>query len=106
MDMEEKMDTHFTFRNLEPTEGIKTHASQKMTKMAKYLIKPISANVIFSLDKFRQRCEITLIDNGHEYVGSETTSDMYLSIDRAVEKIIRQLKKNKERVKSHKTGRT
>lgn len=98
------MDTHFTFRNLESTDGLKDHATQKMSKMSKYLIKPISTNVIFSLDKFRQKCEITVLDNGIEFVGSETSVDMYQSIDRAVEKIIRQVKKQKDRVKNHKAG--
>lgn len=99
------MDTNFTFRNLDPTEGLKAHALQKMTKVKKYLIKPIVANVIFSLDKFRQCCEITIVDNGTEYVGSETSTDMYQSIDRAIERIVRQLKRKKERIKGHKSGR-
>ena len=98
------MDTNFTFRNLDSTDGLKTHTTQKMSKLKNYLIKPISANVIFSLDKFRQRCEITIVDNGTEYVGSETSTDMYQSIDRAVERIVSQLRKNKEKVKAHKSG--
>lgn len=95
------METKFTFRNLEPTDGLKDHTVQKMTKVKKYLLKPITVNVIFSLDKFRQRCEITVIDSGTEYIGSETTTDMYQSIDRSVEKIVRQLQKHKERIKGH-----
>ena len=98
------METNFTFRNLESTQGLKDHALQKMTKVKRYLIKPIVVNVIFSLDKFRQRCEITVVDSGTEYVGSETSPDMYQSIDRAIDRIVRQLKKNKEMVKSHKVG--
>jgi len=100
------METSFTFRNLESTEGLKDHTTQKLSKAKKYLLKPIAAHVIFSLDKFRQRCEITLVDSGQEYVGSETSPDMYQSIDRAVEKLIRQLKKHKERVKTHKSGQS
>ena len=100
------METNFTFRNLESTEGLKEHALQKMTKAKKYLLKPITTHVIFSLDKFRQRCEITIVDSGTEYVGSETSTDMYQSIDRAVEKIIRQLKRHKERIKGHKVGQS
>lgn len=98
------METNFTFRNLEPTEGLKTHALKKMEKVKKHLLKPIVVHIIFSLDKFRQRCEITVVDDGTEYVGSETCTDMYQSIDRTVEKIVRQLQKHKERVKGHKSG--
>ena len=98
------METNFTFRNLDSTEGLRTHTEQKMSKINKYLLKPISAHVIFSHDKFRQRCEITVVDSGYEYVGSETSNDMYQSIDRAIEKIVKQLKRKKERVKDHKVG--
>lgn len=100
------MDTNFTFRNLEPTEGLKDHALQRITKADKYLLKPLAAHIIFSHDKFRQKCEVTLIDNGVEYVGSDTSPDMYLSIDKAVDKVVRQLKKKKEIAKAHKPGRT
>ena len=96
------METNFTFRNLDPTEGIKDHALKKMEKARKYMFNPIAAHFIFSLDKFRQSCEITINDKGQEYVVSETTTDMYQAIDRAVEKIIRQLKKKKDKVKAHK----
>lgn len=96
------MEPHFTFRDIEPSDGLKDHASQKMDKLEKYLIKPITINVIFSHDKFRQRCEINVVDSGTEYSGSETTPDMYISIDRAVDKVVSQLRKNKEILKAHK----
>ena len=35
------MEPHFTFRDIEPSDGLKDHASQKMDKLEKYLIKPI-----------------------------------------------------------------
>jgi putative sigma-54 modulation protein len=98
------METNFTFRNLDPTEGLKDHALQKMGKVKRYLLKPIVANIIFSLDKFRQRCEITLVDSGKEYVSSEISNDMYISIDVAVERLVSQLKKKKEKLKAHKSG--
>lgn len=95
------METTFTFRNLEATDGLKDHTLQKLTKIKKYLLKPISVHIIFSHDKFRQRCEITVIDSGTEYVGSAIGTDMYQSIDRAVDKITSQLKKKKEKIKEH-----
>lgn len=98
------METNFTFRNLDSTEGIKDHARKRMDKIRNYLIKPIAAHIIFSLDKFRQRCEITLVDSGKEYVSSEISNDMYQSIDRAVDRLASQLKKAKDRVKGHKMG--
>jgi len=95
------MDTLFTFRDIPATEGLKEHTLDKLTKLDKYLIKPISAHTILCKDGSQHKAEITVLDNGVKYVGSEKTNDMYLSIDHAVDKIAVQLKKNKEKVKNH-----
>ncbi|MBI2091984.1 MAG: ribosome-associated translation inhibitor RaiA [Deltaproteobacteria bacterium] len=95
------METSFTFRDIDATEGLKDHVLDKFTKLDKYLIKPVSAHTILCKDGFQHKAEITILDNGTRYVGVEKTNDMYLSIDHAIEKIISQLKKNKERVKDH-----
>lgn len=95
------METSFTFREIEATDGLKEHVLDKFGKLDKYLIKPISAHTILSKDGSQHKAEITLLANGIKYVGIERTNDMYLSIDRAVEKILGQLKKAKERIKNH-----
>jgi putative sigma-54 modulation protein len=95
------MENTFTFRDIEATDGLKDHVISKFEKLDKYLIKPISAHTILCKDGFLHKAEITILDNGVRYVGVERTNDMYLSIDHAVEKIISQLKKNKEKVKNH-----
>lgn len=95
------MDISFTFRDFEATEGLKEHATKKFEKLDKYLIKPISAHVILSMDGFLHKAEIAITANGTRYVGIDKTNDMYLSIDGSVEKILHQLKKYKERIKGH-----
>lgn len=95
------METSFTFRDIEATEGLKGHVISKFEKLDKYLIKPISAHTILCKDGFQHKAEITILANGTKYVGVDKTNDMYLSIDHAVKKIIEQLKKDKERTKNH-----
>ena len=96
------MATHFTFRNMEATEGLKEHTNGKLKKLTNFLIKPEDIHVICSLDHIDQCAEITVVDNGQHFVCLEKSSDMYASIDRAVEKLVRQLKKNKEKLKNKK----
>ena len=95
------METLFTFREIEASEGLKDHTIDKLSRLDKYLIKPHSAHTIFRMDGPHHKAEITVVDNGVKYIGIEKTNDMYLSIDQAVEKILHQLKKNKEKVKNH-----
>ncbi|PIR16475.1 MAG: ribosomal subunit interface protein [Deltaproteobacteria bacterium CG11_big_fil_rev_8_21_14_0_20_49_13] len=93
------METSFTFRDIEATEGLKEHTLSKFTKFDKFLIKPISAHIILCKDGFLHKAEITINANGKRYVSMEETNDMYLSIDQAVEKLVHQLHKDKEKTK-------
>lgn len=95
------MDISFTFRDFEATEGLKEHALKKFEKINKYLIKPVASHIILSKDGFLHKAEISIAEKGIRYVGIDKTNDMYLSIDGAVEKLIHQLKKHKERIKGH-----
>lgn len=99
----EPMEMTFTFRNLEATEALKTHALDKLKRLDKYLIKPTKAHVIFQVERFQHLVEVTVNANGIQYVSHEKSEDMYTSIDKAIHKLERQLKKYKERIKNHKT---
>ena len=96
------METSFTFRNLATSDALKSHTLSKLQKLEKYLIKPTNVHVIFNVEKFHHSVELTLNANGVQHVSHETDEDMYASIDKAVTKMIRQLKRYKEQIKDHK----
>ncbi|OGQ05300.1 MAG: ribosomal subunit interface protein [Deltaproteobacteria bacterium RIFCSPLOWO2_01_44_7] len=96
------METTFTFRNIEASDALKTHTQTKLEKLKKYLIKPTQAHVIFNVERFNHLVEVTLNANGIQYISHEKSEDMYTSIDKAVAKLERQLRKYKERLKEHK----
>jgi putative sigma-54 modulation protein len=97
------METTFTFRNMESTEALRDHTLDKLTRLHKYLIQPAAAHCIFKLEGPRHVAEITLSTKGGRYVGLESSNDMYTSIDGAVDNIVKQLSRHKERVKEHNT---
>ncbi len=96
------MELNVTFRHMESSETIREHIQARVDKLMKYLLKPESAHFILETEKFRRKAEITLTDNGDRITAIEESSDMYQSIDGAIAKIERQLKKHKEKVQSHK----
>lgn len=91
-----------TFRHLESTESIKNHIQEKLQKLEKYLIRPIEVHVILSIEKFRQQCEITLYARNLHVTAKEVSENLYTSIDEAMHKLERQVKKHKEIIKEHK----
>jgi len=99
------MQASFTFRNLEATDALKNHATEKLHKLDRYLLKPIQAHVIFNLDRVDHKqthnVEITLTAKGVQHVSHEVSEDMYTSINNAVRKLEEQLRRQKERQKDH-----
>jgi len=98
------METNYTFRNMEATEALRSHAEIKLEKLKKYMVKPGNAHVIFKVEKHNHVAEITLMVNGAHYVGIQSSNDMYTSIDGAIKKLEKQLRNFKERLKEHKGG--
>ncbi len=90
-----------TFRHLEPSDSLREYASDKVKRLEKYLHPPVEVHVILEVDKFMHRCELDLHAAGVHLSADETTSDMYAAIDKAVDKMERQVQKHKEKVKEH-----
>lgn len=96
------MNISFTFRNTDAEEWLKDYAGKKLAKIQKYIDKPIDAQVILSVEKFRSVAEIKLLTKGIKLNGKEEAKEMALAIDKVVDKIERQTKKYKEKIRNHK----
>lgn len=96
------MQVSVTFRHMDATEAIKKHAIDKVTHIKKYLDDAALAHVVLSAGKLGRRADIQIDSNGMILRGKEDSSDLYNSIDRAVEKIETQIKRHKEKITSHK----
>jgi putative sigma-54 modulation protein len=93
-----------TFRNKEGDVWHKEYIDQKLKKLEKYVDTPVEAHVVLSVEKFRNVAEVNLMTNGQNINAKEEAKDMYLAIDNAIEKIERQLKKRKEKIRGHKAN--
>jgi putative sigma-54 modulation protein len=96
------MQTAITFRNLDATEAIKAYARAKVERAEKYIDidTKSEAHVVLALEKHLHLAEITLHTGTFFLHGRERSEDMYASIDLAMDKIERQLKRFKEKLKS------
>lgn len=95
------MDINVTFRHAESSRVLKDHIEDKIQRLGKYLIKPTNAHVTLNVEGTRHVAEITLSENHSLFNARVLSHDMYLSVDRALAKIERQLKKYKEKIKGH-----
>lgn len=92
------MRVNFTFRNLEPSEGIKTYATEKVQKLQKYLRAPLDAEITLSMERHLHRADVNLGADGHRYAAHEDSENMYASIDMVVDKLDRQIRDAKAAV--------
>ena len=95
-----------TFRNSEGEDWQKEYAEERLKKLKRYIDNPVDAHVILSVEKFRNTAEINLMANGLNINSKEEEKDMHLAIDNAIEKIERQLKKRKEKVRVFKNNQS
>ncbi len=87
-----------TGRNLEVTEGLKDSITDKLGKLDRYFTSDTEINVTLSVEKDRQKIEVTIPVKGTVIRSEQTSSDMYVSIDLVEEVIERQLKKYKKKL--------
>lgn len=92
-----------TFRHMETSEPVRAYVEEKLSRVKKYIEEPIDAQAVLSVEKkIRHSAEVTIVAKGITIKGSEQTNDMYAAIDSVVDKIERQLKRYKEKIKQHK----
>jgi ribosome hibernation promoting factor len=96
------MNIIFNARHMETTDALKTYAFEKVKKLEKYLPESADANITLAVEKFRHKAEVQIKVNGLIIQASEETEEMYSSIDNVTDKIGRQVKKYKEKLKGHK----
>ena len=90
------------FRNTEPTDPLRTYASDKISHcLQKYVHHDTEAHVVLKVEKTRQIAEVSFRTDGADFAGSEQSADMYTSIDNLISNITRQLSKHKEKITNH-----
>ena len=91
-----------TGRNIELTAGIKEAVEEKLSKLEKYFKPDTDVNVTLSVEKERQKIEVTIPTKGHTIRAEEVSNDMYVSIDLVEETLERQLIKYRTKIISKK----
>jgi len=96
------MRMNITARHFETDRELEEHIHERLWTLKKYFDKVIDAHVILSVEKYRHIAEITLMVSGLTLASKEESENMRLSIDRAVSKLERQVKRYKAKLTNHK----
>lgn len=89
-------------KNLEVTEGLKSAIYDKVGKLERYFTPDTEVQVTLSVEKERNKIEVTIPVKGTIIRAEQVSNDMYVSIDLVEEIIERQLKRYKNKLVDHK----
>ncbi len=85
-------------KNIEVTPGLRSAVEDKIGKLEKYFTPETEIHVTLSVEKERQKIEVTIPVKGSIIRSEQVSNDMYVSIDLVEEIIERQLKKYKNKL--------
>lgn len=95
------MQMNITFRQFGASDSLKEYAREKVDRVNRLLDRAGEAHVVLSLERHLHHADITIHSGSWVLRGREKSEDMYASIDLAMDKIERQLRRYKDKLKSH-----
>ena len=98
------MQISVTGRHMDITDAIRTYAHDKVEDELAEFPRVVNVHVILDIEKYRHLAEIVVQAANHIQVDARAESDdMYVSIDGAVDKAAKQLRRLRDKIQSHKT---
>ena len=92
------MKFQYSEKKVKLPEKVHAYAEKKVMKLARFFEDDAEALIVFSVEKNRNKAELTVHGAGTWFRASESTSDMFASIDAAIGTIEGQIRKNKTRL--------
>ena len=92
-----------TFRQMDGTDALRDYARDRVQRIKKYLPDPIAVHVTMGTERHNHHVDISVqLHNGLSIAGHEASENMYSSIDLALAKIERQVRRYKDKLRHHK----
>jgi len=96
------MKTSFTFKHLKPSQKVENYAEQRLGKLEKFALKPLQIKFIFEEHRHLQSAEAVVTGYHGRHTAVARGENLFAAIDEVVDKLERQLSRQKEKVQSHK----
>lgn len=90
-----------TGRHMEMTDALRAYIENALQKLRTHFDRVIDVDVVLAVEKYRHIAEINLHANGIRIHGKESSSDMYASVDAVMDKLDKQIRKFKDRIRKH-----
>lgn len=89
--------------HIEITDSMRHYVHEKIERLDRHFDRALDIHVVLTVEKLRHKAEATLHVSGGNLHAEDVQEDMYAAIDCLVDKLDRQGKKHKEKLKNHRT---
>ncbi len=100
------MQISVTGHHIDITDSLRNYVNEKLEKLERHFDKVSNTHVILSIENVKHKAEATVHLSGNDIFADCIEDDMYAAIDGLVDKLDRQVKKHKEKLKDHHHMRT
>ena len=98
------MQINLTGHHVDITEALRGYVDNKFERLARHFDHVMKVHVVLSVEKLRQKAEATLHVNGADVFADSVHEDMYAAIDSLIDKIDRQVLRQKEKKSNHRNS--
>ncbi|MCC5856780.1 MAG: ribosome-associated translation inhibitor RaiA [Ectothiorhodospiraceae bacterium] len=95
------MQIDVTGHHVELTDALRDYVNEKFQRLERHFDNVVDVHAILTVEKLMQKAEATMDISGAKLFAEATSEDMYAAIDGLVDKLDRQVKKHKEKVRDH-----
>ena len=95
------MQVNLSGHHVEITDSMRNYVNEKIEKLERHFAQALDMHIVLTVEKLRHKAEATLHVSGINLHADDVQEDMYAAIDGLVDKLDRQGKKYKEKLKSH-----
>lgn len=95
------MQIDLTGHHIDITAALRDYVNTKFERLERHFEHVTNTHVILGVEKLRQKAEATIHVTGHNLFAESVDENMYAAIDSLADKLDRQIKKHKEKIKNH-----
>ncbi len=92
------MKMNFTARQMRVYDSVKEMAEKKLSKFDKFFTDGAEMDITFSMPNELEKVEVTIRSQGFVFRAEEASESFATSVDRAIDALERQIRKNKTRL--------
>ena len=97
------MKVDFTFKHVDISDSLMQYATERLEKLEKFELKPMDVHFTVSMLKHECIVEVSVLEGRRKFKAEGNSDDFYRSVEMCINKLWRQMSKDKRRLKGHKS---